>query len=161
MRIALRVATALLAAAASAMPVASAAASSSLTITATVLSSSNCKFRAGSGTSLDFGNIDPSGSTNATASVTLVVRCAGSANTATFSVTANDRLHSLAAGQRRMRHTVNTTEFLAYSLNTPVSATTPKNVDTNVVVTGTITPAQYANALGGSFADTLVLTLSP
>lgn len=137
------------------------AATGGLTITATVLSASNCKFRAGSGTLLNFGAIDPSQSTNATGTVTLVIRCGGSAATASYSLAADDGLHGTGPGLRRMRHTVNAAEFLAYSLDAPRSGTATKNVDTSVVLTGTITPAQYAGALGGSFSDTLVLTLSP
>lgn len=136
------------------------AAGATLTVGATVLSASNCRFQAGSGTLLNFGAIDPSSATNATASVTLVIKCTGSAPSATYAISAGAGLYN-AAGTRRMRHTVNTGEFLAYSLTEPLSGTIPKNVVSNVVLSGTITPAQFANALAGSFADTVVLTLAP
>jgi spore coat protein U-like protein len=137
------------------------AATGTVTISAVVLSASNCKFRPGSGTLLDFGAIDPSSLTNKTANVTLVIRCQGSADPASFVITAGDGNYSTGPGQPRMRHTVNAAEYLGYSLNTPISGTIPKGVDSNVVVTGTVTPAQFQNALAGSFNDTVQLTLSP
>lgn len=144
-----------------AAPLASIAASGTLSVSAVVLSASNCKFRPGSGTLLDFGTIDPSSASNKTGSVTMVVRCQGSADPATFIVTAGDGLYSTGPALPRMRHTVNVVEFLPYTLNTPISGTIPKGVDTNVVITGTTTPAQFQNAIAGTFADTVVLTLSP
>ena len=133
----------------------------SLAIGATVLSASNCKFQGAAGSTLAFGSINPSSGANALASVTLVIRCAGSAATAVYSVTANDGLYSTGPEQRRMRNTVTLTEFLPYGLTSPVSGTVPKNVDTNVVISGTITPAQFQSAIAGNFTDTVVLTLAP
>lgn len=133
----------------------------SLAIGATVLSKSNCKFTSAAGSTLAFGNIDPSGAVNATASVTLTMSCAGSAATAAWSLTSDDGLYSTGPAQPRLRHTVTTTAFMAYTLNTPLSGTTPKNTATPVTINGTITPANYQNALAGSYADTVVLTLSP
>lgn len=144
-----------------AAPLASIAASGTLSVSAVVLSASNCKFRPGSGTLLDFGSIDPSSGSSKTGSVTMVVRCQGSADPATFVLTAGDGLYSTGAALPRMRHVVNAAEFLPYTLNTPISGTIPKGVDTNVVITGTTTPAQFQNAIAGNFADTVVLTLSP
>jgi len=140
---------------------AKAAAPFGLAVGAVVLSASNCKFRSGAGSVLPFGAINPASLTNATASVTLVIRCQGSAATASYAVTANDGLYGTGPGQPRMRHAVTPTEFLPYTLNTPLSGTTPKGADTNVVITGTITPAQFQNALAGAFSDTVVLTLLP
>lgn len=145
-----------------------AAGTSSLTISATVLSSSNCKFQAGSASTLTLSNvalpavgIDPSSATSATGSATVIVKCGGSAATATFSVSAGNGLYSTGPGARRMRNTTNAAEYLAYSLNTPVGATVGKNVSTNVVITATSTQAQFANAYVGGFTDTVVLTLTP
>lgn len=140
---------------------AASAATGTLSVSAVVLTASNCKFRPGSGSLLDFGTIDPSSLTNKTANVTLVVRCQGSSDPATFVVTAGDGSFSTGPAQPRMRHAVNVAEFLGYSLNTPVSGTIPKGVDSNVVITGTVTPAQFQNAIAGAFSDTVQLTLSP
>lgn len=137
------------------------AATGTLTVGATILSASNCRFQAGSGTLLDFGAINPSSGSNATASVTLVIKCTGSAATATYNISAGNGLYNTGPAQRRMRHATTLTEFLPYSLNDPLSATIPKNVVTNVVLSGTITPAQFGNALAGAFADSVVLTLLP
>lgn len=137
------------------------AASGSLTLSAVVLSASNCKFRGGSGTLLDFGTIDPSSLVAKTASVTMIVRCNGSAGTAIFSLAANDGVHALGPAQPRMRHVVNAAEYLAYSVVAPSGVSTPKGVDTNVNITGVVTPAQFQNAIAGNFTDTVIVTLSP
>ena len=142
-------------------PDAKAAAPYGIAVGAVVLSASNCKFRSGAGSTLPFGAIDPSSLTNAIASVTLVIRCQGSAATASYAITADNGLYGTGPGQPRMRHAVTPTEFLPYTLNTPLTGTAPKGVDTNVVITGTITPAQFQNALAGNFSDTVVLTLLP
>src|SRR3954454_8899251 len=144
------------------LPLAATAADTySLAIGATVLSKSNCKFTTAAGSTLAFGGIDPSGATNATASVVLTMSCAGSAATAAYTIASDDGLHSTGPAQPRLQHTVSATDFLAYTLNPPVSGSTPKNTATPITITGTITPASYQNALGGAYADTVVLTLSP
>ena len=137
------------------------AASGTLSISAVVLSASNCKFRPGTGTLLNFGSIDPSSLANKTATVNMVVRCNGSAGTATFALTLGDGLNPVGPSQPRMRHTVNAAEYLGYSASAPASVTTPKGVDTNVLITGTVTPAQFQNAIAGTFTDTVIVTLSP
>ena len=142
-------------------PGAGAADTFSLAIGATVLSKSNCKFTSAAGSVLAFGNIDPSTGTNATASATLTINCTGSAATAAYSIASDDGLYSTGPGAPRVRHTVTTTAFMAYTLNTPLSGTTSKNTATPVTITGTITPANFQNALAGAYADTVVLTLSP
>jgi spore coat protein U-like protein len=132
-----------------------------LAIGATVLSKSNCKFTSAAGSTLAFGGIDPSGAANATASTNLVINCAGSAATAAYSISSDDGLWSTGPAQPRLRHAITPTAFLAYTLNTPMGGTTPKNLATTITITGTITAASYQNALGGAYADTVVLTLSP
>ena len=145
-----------------ALPIGAGAADTyTLAIGATVLSKSNCKFTTAAGSVLAFGNIDPSSGTNATASVTLTISCAGSAATAAYAIGSDDGLYSTGPGQPRLRHAVTTTAFMAYTLNTPLSGTTPKNTATPVTITGTIVPASFQNAIGGAYADTVVLTLSP
>lgn len=133
----------------------------SLAIGATILSNSNCKFTTGAGSVLAFGNIDPSSGTNATASVVLVMKCGGGAATAAYSLSASDGLNATGPGQPRLQHAVSASNYLAYSLNTPLSGTTPKNTATNLTITGTITVASFQGAIAGSYADTVVLTLTP
>jgi hypothetical protein len=142
-------------------PPAAAADTYALAIGATVLSKSNCKFTSAAGSTLDFGAIDPSGAANATASVNLTFSCAGSAATASYSIGSDDGLYATGPAQPRLRHAVAPANFLAYTLNTPVTGSTPKNTPTTVAITGTITPAVYRNAIAGAYADTIVLTLSP
>ena len=137
------------------------AATYGLAVGATVLSASNCQFRSAVGSVLAFGNIDPSSGTSRNASVSLTIRCNGSAGTASYAITANDGLYGVGTGQPRMRHSVTPSEYLPYTLNAPFTGTAAKGVDTVVPITGTITPVQFQNAIAGDFADTVVLTLSP
>ncbi len=131
-----------------------------LSASATVLSKNNCTFSTTTGT-LTFGTVDPSSATNATATpLTLTFSCTGSGNPASYTITSNDGLHKLGTGQPRMADSGGT-NFLAYTLNIPISGTTPKNTATNVQIQGTITPAQFQNAIATSYTDTVVLTLSP
>jgi hypothetical protein len=146
---------------AAALPAVAFAGSYSLAINATVLSASNCKFTTVAGSVLAFGAIDPSSLTAKTASITLQMKCSGSAATAAYGLSSDDGLHAAGAGLPRMIHAVNLTEFLPYTLNTPISGTTPKNVVTTLTITGTISVANFQNAIAGNFADTQVLTLSP
>jgi spore coat protein U-like protein len=138
------------------------AASGSLAVSAFVPSQSNCKFSNGALT-LDFGQIDPSSLVDTTASVTKTFTCNGSAPMATFSISADDGLHSIGVGARRMQHaTAAPSEFMAYGLSlSPASATVPKGVAQTLTVTGTIQPFQFQNARAGAYSDTVIITLTP
>lgn len=132
-----------------------------LVVSAVVLSKSNCKFRS-SATALNFGTIDPSSGSQATASTTVQIKCAGSASSATYSIQAGDGLYSTGPGLRRVRNTTTTTEFMPYTLSlSPASATIPKNAAQTITVSGTIAPADFQNAAVGGYSDTVVLTLNP
>ena len=134
----------------------------SMPVSATVLSTSVCKFNAPGSTTLPFGTIDPSGAANATATGSLVIRCGGSASSATFAITDDSGLHSTGAGAYRMQHAVTATAFLGYSVGySPQTATIPKNTNQTITVTGTVTPTQYGNAIAGNFTDTVTVTVSP
>ena len=129
---------------------------------ATVLSTSKCKFNAPGSTTLAFGVIDPSGAGNVIATGSLSVICRGSAANATFAITDDSGLYNTGVGAYRMQHAVTTTAYLGYTVNySPQSATIPKNTNQTITVTGTITAAQYANAIAGNFADTATITVSP
>ena len=133
----------------------------SMSVSAVVLSSSNCKFRPGSATTLPFGTIDPSGIVTATATAVVIIRCGGSAGTATFALSSDDGLFSPGAGTKRMRHGVTLTQYMTYSVDLPASATISKNVNTNVTITGSVTAADFQNVIAGAYNDTLSLTLAP
>jgi spore coat protein U-like protein len=140
---------------------AQAADSATLHLSAVVLSKSQCKFNSGS-MAINFGAIDPSSTATYTKSGTITFKCAGSAILASWGVSADNGQHySSGLAKRQMRHATVLTEFLPYSLNLPQSGFAIKNVTTTLTVTATITPADYQNAIAGSFTDTVQLTLSP
>lgn len=134
----------------------------SLSVSAVVLSKSNCKFSSNAALALNFGTIDPSSGSSATASATVGFSCGGSAPMASFSIAAGDGLYPLGAGARQMRHASVLSEYLAYSLVlSPEMATVPKNAVQTLTVTATVTPGAFGNAIAGTYSDTVALTLNP
>ena len=140
-----------------------AAGSHSLTIGATVLSAGNCRFDNAGPTALTFAPIDPSSLANATVSANIAYRCTGggAAPNLTWSISSNDGLYETGAGAPRMRHGVDPTRFLPYTLNVPASATVPKNTNLNFTVIATVLVADFQNAIAGTYTDTVVLTIAP
>lgn len=132
-----------------------------LSVSATVLSKNTCRFQTTGPTALPFGTINPGGTSAVTVNLTLQYRCNGSEAVASWSVTSDDGLNETGAGQPRMRHGTVPTAFLPYTLTFPVAGTVPRNTVTNMSISATIAPADYANARAGAYADTVVLTIQP
>lgn len=132
-----------------------------LAVSALVVSKSNCKFNAGAMV-LDFGNIDPAGGADVTATATKTFSCGGSAPDATFVISAGNGLYfDTGSLTRRMQHSGGAAH-LPYSLTlSPTTATVPKNAIQTLTVTGKITQAAFQNALLGSYSDTVTITLTP
>lgn len=132
-------------------------------VAATVLSNSNCRFSPPNATAaLAFGSLDPLNPADVTVTTSMVIRCGGSAPNATYLITDDDGIHESGPGAQRMQHASVLTEFLPYSFSyAPANATIARNTDTSITVTGTVTGASYQNALAGSYADTVTLTINP
>jgi spore coat protein U-like protein len=124
-----------------------------------------CKVTTAPGT-LNFGTIDPSGASNATATQTFVMKCSNG----TTSTLATDDGGSNFSGTKRMQHTV-AGNFLPYAIayvndSGFAGAGFGGAVATQTVtINGTITPAQYANALATTgaqvYTDTVTITVNP
>ena len=132
-----------------------------ITVAATVISNSNCSFRAGSASALVVPTVDPSQSGPYSGTAAVIVRCGGAAPSASYALSNNNGLYGSGPSALRMRHATQTTEFLAYSLSYPTSGTTPKNTDTTLTLTATVSQSAYQNAPSGAYADTITLTISP
>lgn len=132
-----------------------------LDVGATVVSRNVCRFRERGPTAVDFGAIDPSGTADRTVSVNIPFRCQGRDQMATYSVTSDGGLAPGANNQPRMQHATQPGEFLPYQVNLPQSATIPRNTEQMLSISATVTPVGYANALVGSYADTITLTINP
>jgi len=131
-----------------------------ISVSATIVSKNNCKFSTANAT-LNFGTLDPANTTDVTATATISVRCGGKDPTSTFFISDDDGLYETGPNQNRMRHTI-LAEYLPYSFSvSPESATVPKQVDTPITISGTISASDYQNAYVGSYTDTVVLTLTP
>jgi hypothetical protein len=143
--------------------IAAAAGTHTLTIGTTIISAGNCQFDTPGPTLMNFGNIDPSSLTNATVTVNIPFRCTGggAAPTITWSVSSDAGLYETGPTSPRLRHAVNLTQFLPYTLNIPASGTVAKNALSNLAVVGTIQVADFAAAMAGAYLDSVVLTMAP
>jgi hypothetical protein len=140
------------------------AGSNTVTLSAQVIGT--CKVTTPPGI-LDFGNIDPSGASNITASTTFAVKC--TKNTVSTAATDNGGLNF--SGTKRMKHSVSATAFLPYAVSYSGAAGFtgqgfgPAALAQTVTVNGTITPAQFQNALvtvaGQIYSDTVTISVNP
>jgi spore coat protein U-like protein len=145
-------------------PSAFAAGSNTLSLSTNVIGT--CKVTAAPGV-LDFGTIDPSGNSNVTASVSFAMKC----TKGTISTAASDNGGLNFSGTKRMKHSVTATAFLPYAIvyGGAVGFTGQgfgvAALAQTVTVTGTVTPAQYQNALvttaGQVYSDTVTITVNP
>lgn len=142
-------------------PAAHAAGTHAVAVGAVVLSKSTCRFDTAGPTALSFGTIDPSSATDKTATATIGFRCSGSAGTAVYNITSDDGLYETGPGAPRMRHATNLAQHLKYSVNLPQSGSVPKNTNQAITVTGTVAVADFQNAMAGTYADTVVLSIAP
>ena len=140
------------------------AGSNSLSMQSTVIGT--CKVTTPPGL-LNFGSIDPSGKSNVTTSTTFAIKC----TKATVSTAATDDGGLNFSGSKRMKHSVNPTAFLPYSVSYSGDAGFtgqgfgPGAPAQTVTVNGTVTPAQFQNALvtsaGQVYSDTVTITVNP
>lgn len=117
---------------------------------------------------LNFGVIDPSGTTTTVASTTFAMKCTKSV--VSTAATDDGGLNSLG-GVKRMQHSAVPTAFLPYTLT--YSGDTgfvgqgfgPTATAATVTVTGTVAPADYQNALvtaaGQTYNDVVTVTVNP
>jgi spore coat protein U-like protein len=130
-------------------------------VTATVLSKSHCQFRGSTTRALAYGSINSLSNTSAIVTASLTLRCTGSVNSAAYALNHDSGLYESGVNQNRMKHST-LDEYLPYTFTlSPSSGTIPRNVDRIITLTGTVTPANYQDATPGSYADTVVVTLTP
>jgi hypothetical protein len=138
-----------------------AAGTNTLTVAATIISKNVCKFKSGA-TTLNFGALDPGGTTDVSKSATMQFICNGSSSVAAFVFTSNDGLYETGPGANRMINTTVSTEYLPYTLAlSPQSGTVPKGVTQTLTVTGTVASPNYRSAYVGNYSDTVVISLNP
>ena len=124
-----------------------------------------CKVTAPPGV-LDFGTIDPSGGSDITASTTFAMKC----TKGTISTAASDDGGLNFSGTKRMKHSVTATAFLPYAITYSGDVGYTGQgfgvaLAQTVTVNGTVTPAQFQNALvttaGQVYSDTVTITVNP
>ena len=132
-----------------------AAGSSTLAVTAGVIGT--CKFAATS-TPLAFSStIDPSSTTNVTATANVLYQC--TKNTASVGITGTTGAHSM-----NTTPTANATPLaytMAISGDTSAGNGFGPGTSLTAVVTGTITPAQFQNVIAGSYSDNVTMSITP
>ncbi|HEV2008602.1 MAG TPA: spore coat protein U domain-containing protein [Burkholderiales bacterium] len=135
------------------------------TLTVNAQISGTCRVTTAPGT-LNFGTIDPTGGSNATASATFVMKCANG----TTSTAATDDGGLNFSGTKRMKHSVTATAFLPYAIAYSgdvgfAGAGFGAGAGATVTINGTITSAQYAGALATTgtqiYTDTVTITVNP
>ena len=145
-------------------PSAFGAGSNTLSLSTSVIGT--CKVTSPPGV-LDFGTIDPSGGSNATASTAFAMKC----TKGTISTAASDDGGLNFSGTKRMRHSVTATAFLPYAIaySGAIGFTGQgfgvAALAQTVTVSGTVTAAQFQNALvtlaGQAYIDTVTITVNP
>jgi spore coat protein U-like protein len=104
----------------------------------------------------------PVNTTDAIATSTARIRCVGGPDSAyplTPLFSDNNGLYGLGS-QHRMRNTVNSTEYLPYSITYSFIAVN-KNAPASITITGIVRAIDYQNAWVGSYSDTVTVTINP
>lgn len=131
--------------------IAAAADSTTLAVTATV--SGICKFSATS-TPLSFGTVDPSLTVDKVVTANVLYKC--TKGTASAGVTATGGTsRTMASGALTLPYT------LGFSGGTATGTGFGAGQDLTLVVTGTITAAQYQNASAGAYTENVTLNITP
>ena len=129
--------------------------SNTLTVSASVTGS--CRFSSGTST-LNFGTLDQNSGADATATGSTQFWCTRNAS---YTLSANNGLYYDT--NRRMRHATEATEHIPYNLSfTPTTGTgAGKASPITLSLSGTVTNANYVNAIAGNYADTVTLSITP
>lgn len=147
-----------------------AADSNSLSVTATVITRGSCSFTSHT-SALNFGNLDPSNSSDVTASTTISFTCFRGVRiliwwfyfNMTYYIDDDDGQHETSSHGHRMIHTSGT-EYLPYSLTlNPQSENVSGNpsISHTLTITGTVRGEDYQNAMMGNYQDSVVVSIVP
>lgn len=137
------------------------AATGIVAVSATVITKNTCKFVTGPG-NISF-SLDPFNSVNVSPQdVTHIqVRCDGSSDPATFSISDDGGINDVAPGQKQLKATVTgVPHYIPYAMGYS-PATIPRNTNTQLTVTVSVLGSSYANAYAGTYTDTVTLTITP
>lgn len=130
-------------------------------VNATVITKNSCKFTSGPGNisfSLDpFNPVDVSPQDAAS----IQVRCNGSGNPATFSISDDGGINDVVPGQKQlMANIAGVPHYIPYTMG--FSPTTiPHNTDVQLAVTVSVLGSSYADAYAGAYTDLVTLTITP
>ncbi len=103
-----------------------------------------------------FGSLDPASTADATATMTIRIKCSG--GNPTWFLTVDNGLYYNGA-TKRMKNQSAPAEYLPYSLTlSPLSGNQPDKIITG---TGKILNGDYINAYIGTYADQVTITIAP
>lgn len=123
-----------------------------LTVNATV--KAICKFY-GTAQTAAFGDVDPSGTVDVTATATVQYKCTNGTTPGSLAPTSGGLTRSMSDGG---------TNTLGYTLSLAALSAGSGFGDTqqkSVVVTATMTPAQFQNAVAATYQEVVSLTITP
>ena len=128
-----------------------------VTVTANVVGT--CKFNSAT-SNLAFGALDPNSGADVNASTTTTFWCTKNAS---YSITDDDGLYESGPNANQMRHATTLTEYIPYTFSySPTTGTGQgRTTDITLNISGTVTFANYQNAVAGDYSDTVVLTITP
>jgi spore coat protein U-like protein len=117
--------------------------------------SAKCKFDTTVAPTMAFGSIDPSGGSNVTATANIVYNCTNGTSPTSLAPTAGGLNRTMTdGGSNNLSYTLAFDPVVAGS---GFSAGKAKTIE----VTGTITPAQFNDAVAASYNETVGLTILP
>ncbi|MES2942694.1 MAG: hypothetical protein V4772_07485 [Pseudomonadota bacterium] len=131
-----------------------AAASDSQTLAVTATVTGMCRFSATS-TALAFGAIDPSLSTDKVVTANVLYKCTKGQASAGVTATGGTSRTLTGPSSSTMAYT------LGFSGDTQTGTGFGSGQDLTLVVTGTITAAQYQNATAGAYTENVTLNITP
>ncbi len=103
-----------------------------------------------------FGSLDPASTADATATMTIRIKCTG--GNPTWFLTLDNGLYYNGA-TKRMRNQAALNEYLPYSITfSPLSGNQPDKIITG---TGKILNGDYINAYIGTYSDQVTITIAP
>lgn len=129
------------------------AAGGTTTLAVTANVSGVCKFSAAS-TPLSFGTIDPSGTTDATVSASVVYRC--TKDTPSTGITASGGTSRTMTGAGNLPYTLAITGGTGTGTGFGTGGS-----DLTATVTGTIAATDYQTAAAGSYSESVTLNIAP
>lgn len=122
-----------------------------------------CRFTTTAGT-LAFGNLNPGTPVDVNITAALTFKCSGGGPGTmwAYTITDDDGLNETGIDGNRMINAAVPTQYLPYTFTySPATGLAPRNTAQTLTINGTVKGIDYQYAYGGTYTDTIVLTILP